>query len=451
MINGETVRRKLESPSNRIAQAARGRGERFGAAERVLSHRGLPRADRGTSGRRSLRISQQGARSASGAGKTWSGRCSTARNFCCGIDGLLTAREGVIGEVGRRSRCRKVALNSCRPAACHAGVCFRRARPESPGSRLPSLLRAEQSRRVERARAKHIILLASVRRSVAPRHIRHEAGARPMASAASSSRSRPVSRACRSSEHLPRFATVIDRFAQVRSVNHRMKNHNSATYYSLTGHAPPVDDIRLRDTQELYPAYGSTVAKLKPVEDPSVPTFVSYPYVLRDGSVTPGQHASFLGKAFDPFFIARDPNQSSFRLPELSLPVVVAAIATRRPARLAAVDRPPDRSIELVRDGPRDRCVLHAGTDDARLAQGQASVRSHGRARPPSRPVRANELRPELPAGAPAGRGRRAIRVRLLLGVDRRQGRAAAGIRTATISTSSRTGCCRSPTRPCRP
>jgi hypothetical protein len=99
-----------------------------------------------------------------------------------------------------------------------------------------------------------------------------------------------------------------------------MKNHNSATYYSLTGHAPPVDDIRLRDTQELYPAYGSTVAKLKPVEDTSVPSFVAYPHVLRDGSVTPGQGASFLGKMYDPFFIARDPSRPDFALPELSLP-----------------------------------------------------------------------------------------------------------------------------------
>ena len=122
------------------------------------------------------------------------------------------------------------------------------------------------------------------------------------------------------SEHLPRFATVIGQFAQVRSVNHRMKNHNSATYYSLTGHAPPLDDIRLRDTQELYPAYGSTVARLKPADDRAVPSFVSFPHVLRDGSVTPGQHASFLGKAFDPFFIGQDPNRSDFRLPELSLP-----------------------------------------------------------------------------------------------------------------------------------
>jgi hypothetical protein len=122
------------------------------------------------------------------------------------------------------------------------------------------------------------------------------------------------------SEHLPRFSTVIDQFAQVRSVNHRMRNHNSAAYYSLTGHAPPLDDIRLRDTQELYPAYGSTVARFRPSSDPTVPSFVSFPHVLRDGSVTPGQHASFLGKAFDPFFVAQDPNRAGFRLPELSLP-----------------------------------------------------------------------------------------------------------------------------------
>jgi hypothetical protein len=121
-------------------------------------------------------------------------------------------------------------------------------------------------------------------------------------------------------EHLPRFATVIDKFAQVRSVNHRMRNHNAATYYSLTGHAPPLDDIRLRDTQELYPAYGSVVAREKPAEDRAVPSFVSFPHVLRDGSVTPGQHASFLGKAFDPFFVGQDPSRADFGLPELSLP-----------------------------------------------------------------------------------------------------------------------------------
>lgn len=121
-------------------------------------------------------------------------------------------------------------------------------------------------------------------------------------------------------EHLPRFTTVLDRFAQVRSVHHTMLNHNSATYYSLTGHAPPLDDIRLRDTQELYPAYRSTVAFLNPADDPAIPSFVAFPHVLRDGSITPGQQASFLGKGFDPFFIGQDPNRRAFRLPELTLP-----------------------------------------------------------------------------------------------------------------------------------
>ena len=61
-----------------------------------------------------------------------------------------------------------------------------------------------------------------------------------------------------------------------------------------------------------------------------------YPHVLRDGSVTPGQHASFLGKAYDPFFIGQDPNQSDFRLPELSLPVVAVARPARGPPRAPA-------------------------------------------------------------------------------------------------------------------
>ncbi len=121
-------------------------------------------------------------------------------------------------------------------------------------------------------------------------------------------------------EHLPRFSGVLGRFAQVRSLHHTMKNHNSAGYYSLTGHAPPLDDQRLRDTIELYPAIGSTAARLRPVDDPAVPTFVSFPHVIRDGSVTPGQHASFLGKPFDPFYVGQDPNSPGFRLPELSLP-----------------------------------------------------------------------------------------------------------------------------------
>src|SRR4051812_2249418 len=91
------------------------------------------------------------------------------------------------------------------------------------------------------------------------------------------------------SEHLPRVAKIMDKVTLIRSMTHTMKNHNSASYYALSGHAPPVDDIRLRDSLELFPAYGSVVDKLAPI-DGEMPTSVAFPYVIRDGSVTPGQH-----------------------------------------------------------------------------------------------------------------------------------------------------------------
>jgi Protein of unknown function (DUF1501) len=187
------------------------------------------------------------------------------------------------------------------------------------GLNLPTLLRAASLAPTRSGKAKHMIFLHQFG---GPSHI-DTFDMKPDAPSGIRGEFKPISSkqaGLNLTEHLPRMASVIHRFAQLRSVHHRMRNHNSATYYSLTGHAPPIDDIRLRDTLELYPTYGSTVARLRPVEDPAVPAFVSYPHVLRDGSVTPGQHASFLGKQFDPFFVGQDPNDAGFRLPELSLP-----------------------------------------------------------------------------------------------------------------------------------
>jgi hypothetical protein len=140
-------------------------------------------------------------------------------------------------------------------------------------------------------------------------------------------------------ELLPRTAQVMDRVTLVRGVRHEMNNHNSAGYYSLTGYAPPTDDQRLRDSRDLFPAYGSIVDRLAPARA-GIPTFVAYPYVIRDGSVTPGQHASFLGKRHDPLFINQDPNSPDFRLPELSLPANLSAgrLESRR-EMLRLIDR----------------------------------------------------------------------------------------------------------------
>lgn len=120
-------------------------------------------------------------------------------------------------------------------------------------------------------------------------------------------------------EHLPEMAKRMHHVSLIRTMTHTMKNHASAGYYALSGHAPPSDDQRLRDSLDLYPAYGSVVDHLAPNQN-GMPTSVAYPHVIRDGSIVPAQHASFLGKRHDPLLFLEDPNDANFRLPELSLP-----------------------------------------------------------------------------------------------------------------------------------
>jgi hypothetical protein len=125
-------------------------------------------------------------------------------------------------------------------------------------------------------------------------------------------------------EHLPRTAQMMHRFAQIRTVHHRMNNHNSAGYTALTGVEPPTDDQRLRDSADLFPAFGSVVDRVAPVSD-GLPTFASFPWSIKDGSTTPGQRSGFLGPIHDPLFVENDPNAPNFSLPQLSLPAGISA------------------------------------------------------------------------------------------------------------------------------
>ena len=132
-------------------------------------------------------------------------------------------------------------------------------------------------------------------------------------------------------EHLPETAKVMHKIAQIRTVHHTMNNHNSAGYTALTGVQPAIDDQRLRDSLDLFPAFGSVVDKVAPNTN-QLPTFVSFPHTISDGSTTPGQRASFLGKIHDPLFIPNDPNDANFELSQLSLPsdVSLGRLGNRR-------------------------------------------------------------------------------------------------------------------------
>ncbi len=186
------------------------------------------------------------------------------------------------------------------------------------GLNLPRLLQAADAPNASPARAKRVIFLFQWG---GPSHL-DTFDMKPGAPDEIRGPIRPISSVIPGQpvgEHFPEMAKRMDRVTLIRSMTHTMKNHNSAGYYALTGQAPPSDDQRLRDSIDLWPAYGSVVDKLAPTRG-ELPTSVSYPFTISDGSVTPGQHASFLGKRHDPFFFKEDPNQPGFRLPELSLP-----------------------------------------------------------------------------------------------------------------------------------
>lgn len=186
------------------------------------------------------------------------------------------------------------------------------------GMTVPKLLQAEAARKGPVARAKSVIFLYQFG---GPSHI-DMFDMKPDTPEGVRGPHKPISTKALGiavNENLPRMAGVMDKVTLIRSMHHNMKNHNPASYYALTGHAPPVDDITLRDSPELFPAYGSVVDHLAPVSG-AMPTFVALPHVIGDGTITPGQQASFLGKLHDPLLVTRDPNKPDFKLPELSLP-----------------------------------------------------------------------------------------------------------------------------------
>lgn len=213
------------------------------------------------------------------------------------------------------------------------------------GLSLPGLLRAEAVKKTLKSKARSVIFLFQWG---GPSHVdmfdrkpNAPEGVRGPLSAIKSNM--PGLHLC---EGLERLSKVMDKVTIIRSVHHTMKNHNSAGYYALTGHSPAVDDQRLRDSIELFPGYGSVVDALAPNRN-EMPTAISYPYVISDGSTTPGQHASFLGKEHDPFLFTQDPNSSTFALPELSLPANLSMDRLRERRELQKIIDRQSRLLEV--------------------------------------------------------------------------------------------------------
>jgi hypothetical protein len=135
-------------------------------------------------------------------------------------------------------------------------------------------------------------------------------------------------------EHLPRVAEQMHRFALVRSVHHKIVDHNAGAYYCLTGRPPTVSGrLILKDEPTNFPPYGSVLAKLRPGA-PEIPAFVQTPdWMFNNGFDLPGQRAGFLAPAGDPL-LAGDPSVPDYEVPGLALSRDVTAERIRTRAAL---------------------------------------------------------------------------------------------------------------------
>lgn len=115
-------------------------------------------------------------------------------------------------------------------------------------------------------------------------------------------------------EHLPRMARLAKHYSIVRTLHHKLSNHQPAGCYWLTG-VDPKTNSNVAPRREDPPALGSLAARLAPTPRSSVPPFVMLPARVQDvGFVLQGQTGGWLGSSSDPLLINRDPSAAGFRV-----------------------------------------------------------------------------------------------------------------------------------------
>jgi hypothetical protein len=128
------------------------------------------------------------------------------------------------------------------------------------------------------------------------------------------------------SEHLPRTARLARHYHIIRSMSHANGNHPAAAYWMMVGSpmarvAPQVVTMSREDR----PHPGSVLAKLSPTKG-GMPSFVMVPEAISPvGPERPGQHAGFLGAAYDPYRVNSDPNLPDYNPGALAPQAGIAA------------------------------------------------------------------------------------------------------------------------------
>ena len=127
------------------------------------------------------------------------------------------------------------------------------------------------------------------------------------------------------SEVLPELAKILDRVTLVRSMTSPEADHDRASHHLLTGYRP--------SPAQVYPGYGSAVAKWREASRGLLPPHVAIP----DAPIF--SSSGYLTPAYDPFAVGGDPNLEAFRVSNLAPPdKVTLERLMRRRAMVRSLD-----------------------------------------------------------------------------------------------------------------
>ena len=135
-------------------------------------------------------------------------------------------------------------------------------------------------------------------------------------------------------EHMPKLASMADKYAIIRSVCHNQGNHGAGNHYMMTG-APPRIPVGCGAFVSFHPSLGSVAAYERSAPH-GLPAYFTMPSMSRSGG------PNFLGAKYAPFIVGNDPNSKNFRVRDVELPGGLAEdrFAARKDLR-KLVDRMP--------------------------------------------------------------------------------------------------------------
>ncbi|MEQ8787503.1 MAG: DUF1501 domain-containing protein [Pirellulaceae bacterium] len=111
------------------------------------------------------------------------------------------------------------------------------------------------------------------------------------------------------SELMQQQAKAFDKLAVIRSIHHDSSSHGTSAHLTQTGYYLRNNQNRSND----MPCAGSVASRVKGASAPGIPAYVALGRTMRFGE------AAYLGKAFNPFVVSRDPSASNFQVDNLDL------------------------------------------------------------------------------------------------------------------------------------